>query len=276
MLRTASRQLSTTLQRYSTAHAPSPHPALTLIPDFLSPTDQSLLLNHSLHLLDAPARTTAAGRRKRRDWLRAHPDWTPGANPFMADDAYAWEEAHFDAVIKRYREMLVPEGAWGDDDDHGELRTVLDKVYSLLPPSPSSSSTASDASPVPPRAASSPPSHLIMHLLHLSSSGAIYPHVDNLEAFGRQIVGVSLGSERVMRFKRVSEPGEGMEKGGPHEFEVLVEPGSAYIQREPLRTHYTHEVLEKANWEGRQVGGSQRLSIMLRDRLPSDAGSLQA
>lgn len=43
-------------------------------------------------------------------------------------------------------------------------------------------------------------------------------------------MGVSLGGERVMRFKQVSEPGEGMIKDGPSEFEVLLEPGSAYVQ----------------------------------------------
>lgn len=34
--------------------------------------------------------------------------------------------------------------------------------------------------------------------------------------------------------------------------------------REPLRTFYTHEVLGMTTWQGRSVGGSQRLSIMLR------------
>jgi alkylated DNA repair protein alkB family protein 7 len=142
----------------------------------------------------------------------------------MADDAYGWEEAHFDGVISRYREMLVREGAWGGEGEKGEMRELLSKVYSLLPP-PSDSPPAASAA-----VSTSPPSHLIMHLLHLSSRGAIYPHVDNLEAFGRTIAGVSLGGERVMRFKQVSEPGEGMVKDGPVEFEVLVEPGSAYIQ----------------------------------------------
>lgn len=37
-----------------------------------------------------------------------------------------------------------------------------------------------------------------------------------------------------------------------------------HVHSEPLRTHYTHEVLHMADWDGRQVGGTQRLSIMLR------------
>ncbi|BGP44056.1 hypothetical protein JCM10449v2_008113 [Rhodotorula kratochvilovae] len=242
--------------RCYSARAPS-HPALSVIPAFLSWPEQDLLLEHSLRLLDSPSRTTAAGRKTRRAWVKAHPEWD--GRGFPADEATAWEEGHFDGVIKRYREMLVREGQWGDAAAPGTpLANALEKVYSLLPPPPSSSSTAA-----PP---ASPPSHLIMHLLHLSSTGAIYPHVDNLEAFGRTIAGVSLGGERVMRFKQVSEPGEGMPRDGPEEFEVLLESGSA----EPLRTHYTHEVLEKAEWQGREVGGTQRLSIMLRDRLPVD------
>lgn len=43
---------------------------------------------------------------------------------------------------------------------------------------------------------------------------------------------------------------------------------------EPLRTHYTHEVLETAEYNGRIVGGTQRLSIMLRVRCSSAPLSL--
>lgn len=146
----------------------------------------------------------------------------------MADEAYGWEEAHFDGVISKYREMLVREGAWGEEGEKGELAELLEKVYSLLPPPQTTTSAPSPVDPTTPPPSPSP--HLIMHLLHLSSRGAIYPHVDNLEAFGRTIAGVSLGGERVMRFKQVSDVGEGMERDGPSEFEVLVKPGSAYIQ----------------------------------------------
>ncbi|GAA6054853.1 hypothetical protein JCM3770_004108 [Rhodotorula araucariae] len=246
----------------------TPHRALAVIPAFLTSAEQDLLLQHSLRLLDSPARTTAAGRKKRREWVKAHPEWD--GRGFPPDEATVWEEGHFDGVIKQYREMLVREGQWGNEASPGTaLATVLDKVYALLPPPPSSSSSSPGSA-----SRASPPSHLIMHLLHLSSTGAIHPHVDNLEAFGRTIAGVSLGGARVMRFKQVSEPGdEGTSRDGPREFDVLLEPGSAYVQSEPLRTHYTHEVLEKAVWEGCEVGGTQRLSIMLRDRLPSDVNA---
>ncbi|BGP58619.1 hypothetical protein JCM8202v2_006288 [Rhodotorula sphaerocarpa] len=180
--------------------------------------------------------------------------------------------------------MLVREGMWdlpqpspssspageGTQPETEQLDAALQKVYALLPPpsqdpntSPSSASSLS----------ASPPPHLILHLLHLSSTGAIFPHVDNLDAFGHTIVGISLGGERIMHFKRTEDTAEEAAvadpEAGPSEFEVLLEPGSAYIQREPLRTYYTHEVLEGGGWDGRPVGGTQRLSIMLRDRLPT-------
>ncbi|GAA5828491.1 hypothetical protein JCM11251_000818 [Rhodosporidiobolus azoricus] len=276
MFRTAARTGLKCCRCYSTSPATlpaTPHPALSLIPSFLSRTEQAILLRHSLRLLDSPSRTTSLGRKKRREWMKANTSWAPEQG-FMADEAYAWEEAHFDGVISQYREMLVREGAWGEAGERGgELAEVLDKVYSLLPPR----HTPPSASPPLPSPASSstlsPPPHLIMHLLHLSSRGSIRPHVDNLEAFGRQIVGISLGGERVLRFKQVSEPPE-EERDGPEEFEVLVPPGSAFLHGEPLRTHYTHEVLETADWEGREVGGTQRLSVMLRDRLPSSTTPL--
>lgn len=210
--------------RAYTTNAQSPHPALTILPDYLDATEQDVLLRNSLRLLDSPARTNSAGRKRRRDWIKQNPHWD-GRRGFMADEAYAWEEGHFDGVIKRYREMLVREGMWASAPplpDAEQLEAALAKIYSLLPP------PATAPSEIPPR---SPPSHLILHLLHLASDGAIYPHVDNLEAFGRTIVGVSLGGERVMRFKRSSESESETGDPGPTEFEVLLEPGSAYIQR---------------------------------------------
>lgn len=92
------------------------------------------------------------------------------------------------------------------------------------------------------------------HLLHLSTNGAIAPHVDNVDASGSIIMGVSLGSPRVLRMvRRASRPVSGVEgrHASPHSsetelgsdeestgkvstataFEVLLSPGSVYIQR---------------------------------------------
>lgn len=165
----------------------------------------------------------------------------------MGEEAYSWEEGHFDGVIRRYREMLVREGMWdlpqpspssspageGTQPDAEQLEAALQKVYALLPP-PSQNTSASPTS-ANPGLSVSPPPHLILHLLHLSSTGAIFPHVDNLDAFGHTIVGISLGGERIMHFKRTEDTAEEAAvadpEAGPSEFEVLLEPGSAYIQR---------------------------------------------
>ncbi|GAA5978641.1 hypothetical protein JCM5350_002463 [Sporobolomyces pararoseus] len=273
MFRVSSRIVLKSCTGCSRRHYSTPHPSLTIIPDFLSKSEQSLLLSQTLALLDSPSRTTSAGRKKRKTWLKSNPQYDVDKNGFMHDDAYEFEQGHFDGVIRGYREMLVRRGhfdsTFKDESKRPELERVLGKVYSLLPPSSAATDESSPSvSPL------DPPPHLIMHLLHLSSTGRIFPHVDNLEAFGRTIVGVSLGGgERVMKFKQTSEPTEQVQ--GPKEFEVLVPSGSAYIQQEPLRTHYTHEVLDQVTWEGRTVGGTQRLSIMLRDRLPVDPSKRQ-
>lgn len=61
--------------------------------------------------------------------------------------------------------------------------------------------------------------------------------MDNLQASGEVIVGVSLGGERVLRFKKKkttvlegSEEEVPLNVEGPDEFSVLLEPGSVYIQ----------------------------------------------
>ena len=61
-----------------------------------------------------------------------------------------------------------------------------------------------------------------------------------------------------MRF----DAADGSEAG----FEVLVKPGSAYIQNASIRYKFKHSLPLMANWDGQQIGGQQRLSIMLRVR----------
>lgn len=145
----------------------------------------------------------------------------------MAAEAYEWQEGHFDGVIEGYREMLVREGMY--DSGNQELVDALQRLYELLPPP-----TTSGPSPSPPPPNSvDPPPHLLMHLLHLAPHGHIRPHVDNKKAFGQTIVGLSLGGERVMRFRK-AEDIEGVEaatEGGSVEFDVLLRPGDAYVQR---------------------------------------------
>jgi alkylated DNA repair protein alkB family protein 7 len=61
------------------------------------------------------------------------------------------------------------------------------------------------------------------HILHLASNGEILPHIDNLQASGTWILGVSLGAERIMRME-----GTG---GNENVFDVLLPSGSVYLQR---------------------------------------------
>jgi alkylated DNA repair protein alkB family protein 7 len=61
------------------------------------------------------------------------------------------------------------------------------------------------------------------HLLHLASSGEILPHVDNLSASGSWILGVSLGSERVLRMENPAEAEDS--------FDILLPSGSVYLQK---------------------------------------------
>jgi alkylated DNA repair protein alkB family protein 7 len=53
--------------------------------------------------------------------------------------------------------------------------------------------------------------------------GEILPHVDNIASSGRWIMGVSLGSERVLRLEHVDQ------KHNP--LELVLPSGSLYIQR---------------------------------------------
>jgi alkylated DNA repair dioxygenase AlkB len=64
------------------------------------------------------------------------------------------------------------------------------------------------------------------HALHLSPTGRIDPHVDNVDASGSMIIGVSLGAERVLRLER-----KGAENEGGAGWEVLLNSGSVYVQK---------------------------------------------
>jgi alkylated DNA repair protein alkB family protein 7 len=65
------------------------------------------------------------------------------------------------------------------------------------------------------------------HILHLSANGEIHPHVDNVGASGSWILGVSLGSERMLRM----EPVEDVDGILNRTFDVSLSSGSVYIQK---------------------------------------------
>ena len=213
----------------------SVHRSLQLLPNFLPTPTQAVLLWHSLRLLSSPAQTSSQSRKQLRAWLKhnptfptacpsatdpspplpAHPEW-----PFPSPAATAWSGAHFDGVICHYREMLVKPGHWPTDSP--ALTAALHKLYDLIPPPAGREADVDRASP-------DPPSHVLLHLLHLSGEGAIAPHVDNLEASGGTIVSLSLGGERLLRFDKTDQHGSPGD-GEPDQLEVLLEPGTVNIQ----------------------------------------------
>lgn len=128
-------------------------------------------------------------------------------------DIRLYYKGHFDGVIKRYREIHV--SSWGVDQPEPPLVSVLDRLHGLHP---SGSATQT-------------------HVLHLASDGEILPHIDNTEASGSWIMGVSLGDERILRVA----PDEKYTATEP--FEIALPSGSVYLQKSVkptlLRDHDT-------------------------------------
>ena len=126
---------------------------------------------------------------------------------------------------------------------------ILSRVYSLLPASPGldlarglyerlvlpdqrgdqGQGPNPSMNPWDPFAA---PLQTTTHALHLSPTGRIDPHVDNVDASGSVIIGVSLGAERVLRLERRVDGGEEDERRGRKDgWEVLLKSGSVYVQK---------------------------------------------
>ncbi|KAL7283542.1 hypothetical protein ACG7TL_002976 [Trametes sanguinea] len=166
-------------------------------------------------------------RRMRKEFLRKSPPSSNSAEDpvqalFLPDELYDFQEGHFDGVINRYREMHVT--SWPEDIP--ELPPLLERLRQIHPDQDTQT-----------------------HILHLASDGEILPHVDNIEASGTWILGVSLGDERVLRLEDPSAPEE--------RYEISLPSGSVYLQRDTVRYNYQHSILKK-------IGGRQRLSIMIR------------
>ncbi|KAI0050903.1 hypothetical protein FA95DRAFT_1580977 [Auriscalpium vulgare] len=206
-----------------------------LLPDFFDIDEQNVLLAAALQKLDSME--PRAMRRRRKDYLALgrHAD-----SKFLPDELYQFEEGHFDGVIKRYREMHV--SSW-DEAESPTLSAALERLRSMFP-------TKHDTQ---------------THLLHLASDGEILPHVDNVGASGSWILGVSLGAARVLRLEFMAEDTPAKP------FEILLPSGSVYIQRDDVRYRYKHSILPASP---PLMQGSQRLSIMVRDRTPPNFDTL--
>ncbi|KAJ7168209.1 hypothetical protein C8R43DRAFT_983525 [Mycena crocata] len=223
---------------FATLQTVLPPRDFTFLPGFFSLAEQRVLLATSLQKLDAME--SIQSRRRRKTLLRA--GWptqlatesNPLQDSFLPDEYYEFEEGHFDGVIKNYREMHL--ASWPSSEVSG-LQPIVDRLHSLFPPQ-----------------------DIQTHLLHLATNGEIHPHIDNLTASGSWILGVSLGAERLLHL-------EGQDRDA-ETFQVLLPSGSVYIQRDILRFKYKHSILMNGTHLGREIRGGQRLSIMIRDRLP--------
>lgn len=119
------------------------------------------------------------------------------SNDFVAVVLTPYDQGHYDGVITNYREMHV--SAWPEDQPRlSELLNRLRLFHSEEP--------------------------IQYHLLHLASDGEIHPHVDHLEAFGSWIVGVSLGSHRILRLEK-----EILDR--KFVYDVILPSGSVYVQK---------------------------------------------
>ncbi|CCL99328.1 uncharacterized protein FIBRA_01346 [Fibroporia radiculosa] len=153
---------------------------------------------------------------------------------FLPDDFYTFQEGHYDGVIKRFRETHVT--AW--PTDVAGLHTVLSRLQGLFP----SQDTQT-------------------HLLHLAADGEILPHVDNVGASGSWILGVSLGASRILRLENTENQHEA--------FDIPLISGSVYVQKYSVRYGYQHSILNDGFLNGTRYNGGQRLSIIVRDCLPT-------
>ncbi|KAI0362317.1 hypothetical protein OH77DRAFT_1416557 [Trametes cingulata] len=115
---------------------------------------------------------------------------------FLPDELYDFQEGHFDRVIRHYRETHV--SSWPEDVPG--LPPLLQRLRGLHPEQDTQT-----------------------HIVHLASAGEILPHVDNIEASGSWILGVSLGDERVLRLEHTSSPEE--------VYNISLPSGSVYLQR---------------------------------------------
>ncbi|KII88669.1 hypothetical protein PLICRDRAFT_41874 [Plicaturopsis crispa FD-325 SS-3] len=209
-----------------------------LYPDFFSVPEQTLLLSAALQKLNSAE--SARFRKRRRTFesaIKHDPSSSSMQSLFLPDEFYEFQQGHYDGVIHNYREMHV--SSWPDIP---ELPPLLARLRQLHPDVDTQT-----------------------HLLHLASDGEILPHVDNVEASGTWILGVSLGAERVMRIESVEESGES--------FDILLPSGSVYLQKDSVRFQYKHSIWKKASFKGRHIEGGQRVSIMVRDLLRTTDGT---
>ncbi|KAG8933313.1 hypothetical protein FRC01_009963 [Tulasnella sp. 417] len=211
-----------------------------LYTNVLSIEEQNALLRCALKRLDEIRGVSRTIKQRRRGALGGATATSEPANDaqnqFLPDDCYEFDEGHYDGVIHQYRESHV--STWPES-----ARTLLAKVGALMPGSPSLPSVQT-------------------HALHLASNGEILSHVDNVEASGKTILGISLGAARVLRLQP-------KESGSSDEcIDILLESGSVYVQTGFVRYNFAHSVPLEWQFHDRALKPGQRMSIMIRDLYP--------
>ncbi|KAG8899128.1 hypothetical protein FRB99_006906 [Tulasnella sp. 403] len=202
--------------------------------ELLSPSEQYKLLQCALKKLDDVRGVSRAIKRRRKELgVVCSPTTFSGevSRAFLSADCYEFDQGHYDGVIRDYRESHI--SSWPDD-----VQPILGKVISLMPGAP-------------------PLSSVQTHVLHLSATGEILPHIDNVEASGNVILGISLGATRMLRLqhKELRDTRESID--------VRLESGSVYVQSDSVRYNFVHSI-SLPLIEGT---AGQRVSIMIRDLL---------
>ncbi|KAJ9104456.1 hypothetical protein QFC21_001951 [Naganishia friedmannii] len=266
-------------------------------PDFFEEAEQEILLKLALWKLD---RVDSSRRRRRRtskattEGSAGSPDRSIGLQRLFEDtSAYGFEDGHFDSVITKYRESLLTAFPNPSTINAPSYPSILKRIYDMLPRSagselardlyydkvlPSQTPNTNDTSDRP----FEQPLQTSTHALHLSPEGHILPHVDNVDASGTVIIGVSLGAERILRLEEATQ--DGSKTNITHRgWDVLLKSGSLYLQklrfdiiahppridlhRDSIRYNYAHSILPygpESQWNGSSLTPGHRVSLMIR------------
>ncbi|KAL4065455.1 hypothetical protein V8B97DRAFT_1950794 [Scleroderma yunnanense] len=200
----------------------------TLFPNFLDTREQCILLASALSQLDALESKRIRKQQKQQRHLHT-PSRDSVESVFLPERFYTFQSGHYDSVIRDYREMHLT--SWCESEAPG-LPQILNRLRAMCP----SQNTQT-------------------HILHLASTGAILPHIDNVFSSGTWILGVSLGATRVLQIEKTDAV-------NPHnKLDIALSSGSVYLQRDDVRYHWKHAILPHQS----AVGG-QRVSVIIRDR----------
>jgi alkylated DNA repair protein alkB family protein 7 len=156
-----------------------------------------------------------------------------------------WEEGHWDAVIKNYRETQV-------------------LVSRLAPLARTATTRAAANFPAGPLTGLPQAS---VHFLELSPSGEILPHVDSIKFSGGIVAGLCLLSDAVMLLTPDPPPQEN-EGTIPPMIKILLPRLSLYTLSGTARYKWAHAIPSGTIlFKGKPIVRERRISVMLRDEL---------